>query len=115
MGRRPLLERRNFSLSDSNPINIWGISHRFQWLSPSPGQVTYVLLTRSPLSPQTNPRIPFDLHALGTPLAFILSQDQTLHKKELYPYSNGLLFKQLIKVYFRSYHFSVVKVLVLQL
>jgi hypothetical protein len=26
---------------------------------------------------------PFDLHALGTPLAFILSQDQTLHKKVL--------------------------------
>lgn len=25
--------------------------------------------------------IPFDLHALGTPPAFILSQDQTLRKK----------------------------------
>ena len=25
--------------------------------------------------------IPFDLHALGTPLAFILSQDQTLRRK----------------------------------
>ena len=28
----------------------------------------------------------FDLHALGTPLAFILSQDQTLHKRVLFPY-----------------------------
>ncbi len=63
----------------SNLIDIRGISQRFHWLSPSLGQVTYVLLTRSPLSPQTNPRLPFDLHALGTPLAFILSQDQTLH------------------------------------
>ena len=29
--------------------DISGISHRFQWLSPTPGQVTHVLLTRSPL------------------------------------------------------------------
>jgi hypothetical protein len=28
--------------------------------------------------------IPFDLHVLGPPLAFILSQDQTLHCKEFY-------------------------------
>jgi hypothetical protein len=33
-----------------------------------------VLLTRSPL----DPKISFDLHVLGTPPAFILSQDQTL-------------------------------------
>jgi hypothetical protein len=33
-----------------------------------------VLLTRSPLAPKS----PFDLHVLGTPPAFILSQDQTL-------------------------------------
>ena len=26
--------------------------------------------------------LPLDLHVLGTPPAFILSQDQTLHKKE---------------------------------
>ena len=55
-----------------------GVSHRFQWLSPTPGQVIYVLLTRSPLS--GDPKIPFtfDLHVLSTPPAFILSQDQTL-------------------------------------
>ena len=28
---------------------------------------------------------PFDLHGLGTPPAFILSQDQTLRNKNLYP------------------------------
>ena len=33
-----------------------------------------MLLTRSPLGPKTS----FDLHVLGTPPAFILSQDQTL-------------------------------------
>ena len=28
--------------------------------------------------------LPFDLHVLGLPLAFILSQDQTLHRSVLY-------------------------------
>ena len=31
-------------------------------------------------------RLPFDLHVLGLPLAFILSQDQTLHCILLYFY-----------------------------
>ncbi len=35
---------------------------------------SYVLLTRLPLFPKEA----FDLHALSTPPAFILSQDQTL-------------------------------------
>ncbi len=43
------------------------------------GQVAYVLLTRSPLSSPVNWFPSFDLHVLGTPPAFILSQDQTLH------------------------------------
>src|SRR5579875_2138592 len=47
---------------------------------------SYVLLTRSPLGfpPKRNP--PFDLHVLGTPPAFVLSQDQTLHSN---PFRNG--------------------------
>ena len=32
-----------------------------------------------------NSSLPFDLHALGTPLAFILSQDQTLRRFQLSP------------------------------
>ena len=35
-----------------------------------------MLLTRSPLGPKTS----FDLHVLSTPPAFVLSQDQTLHR-----------------------------------
>jgi hypothetical protein len=38
-----------------------------------------VLLTRSPLDQVPKALIPFDLHVLGTPPAFVLSQDQTLH------------------------------------
>ena len=46
-------------------------------------QVTHALLTRPPLSHYSVRKLPsasFDLHVLGTPPAFILSQDQTLVK-----------------------------------
>ena len=42
---------------------------------PRPGQMTHALLSRPPLP---NPKVgAYDLHALGTPPAFVLSQDQT--------------------------------------
>lgn len=47
-------------------------------LSMCIGQVTHALLTRPPLGQKS----PLDLHVLGTPPAFILSQDQTLKIKE---------------------------------
>ena len=45
-------------------------------------QVLYVLLTRSPLSfsSASTRKTSLDLHVLGTPPAFVLSQDQTLIK-----------------------------------
>ena len=58
------------------PSQLFGISLAFARVSQADGQVTYVLLTRSPLGIATS----FDLHVLGTPPAFILSQDQTLKK-----------------------------------
>ena len=63
---------------------LCGISSRFQLLSPSERQVAHALLTRSPLSHLgflteiSKLRASFDLHVLGTPPAFVLSQDQTL-------------------------------------
>ena len=60
---------------------ISGISPGFPELSQSQGQVTHVLLTRSPLTPAPKHRDPFDLHVLSTPPAFVLSQDQTLQKR----------------------------------
>ena len=49
-------------------------------LSPSIRQVSHALLTRPPLTYNSLGFVisPFDLHVLGTPPAFILSQDQTL-------------------------------------
>ena len=57
-----------------------GISTGFPVLSRSSGQVPHVLLTRSPLSTRASPGFSFDLHVLGAPPAFVLSQDQTLHR-----------------------------------
>ena len=51
------------------------ISIPFGMLSVCTGQVTHALLTRPPLTPKGS----LDLHVLGTPPAFILSQDQTLN------------------------------------
>ena len=57
-----------------------GIVPSFPGVSPTSRQVNHVLLTRSPLY---SGLLPFahDLHVLGTPPAFTLSQDQTLQKK----------------------------------
>ena len=61
-------------------VTLCGISTNFSVLFPRRRQVTHVLLTRPPLREIcTNTRLsPLDLHVLGTPPAFILSQDQTL-------------------------------------
>jgi hypothetical protein len=58
-------------------VVLCGISSPFGELSPTRGKITYVLLTRAPLY---RGRSPFscDLHVLGAPLTFVLSQDQTL-------------------------------------
>ena len=85
IGREAILKRINpFPAVPCGTVGLCGISSRFQLLSPTPGQVPHVLLTRSPLSypcvhPKTSAEItPFDLHVLGAPPAFVLSQDQTL-------------------------------------
>ncbi len=82
-----------------------------------------MLLTRAPLySPGLLPDFPFDLHVLGTPPAFILSQDQTLRlnfkkstKKPLRPhclvlkdrYLSGYPGKTEKRSYFYTIRFSL--------
>ena len=62
------------------PVVSCGIRAAFAALSPCERQVAHALLTRPPLKyPQITPWVPpLDLHVLGTPPAFVLSQDQTL-------------------------------------
>ena len=87
IGREPI-PRRNTKNSESIPTSPCGptgpprISRPFKRLSRRGGQVTHVILTRSPLNPPPKTRTgPFDLHVLSTPPAFVLSQDQTLQTK----------------------------------
>ena len=74
-------------------------------LFPSVRQVPHALLTRPPLShPVRLTEVAllgasFDLHVLGTPPAFILSQDQTLVIKCLYPVQNRLAILFLLTVF----------------
>ncbi len=44
-----LLAKKRFPIT-INVKGVWGISSRFQLLSPSKGQINYTLLTRPPLS-----------------------------------------------------------------
>ena len=69
-----------FTSRSADLVVLCGISQSFDWLSPSSGQVTHALLTRAPLVLGRS-LSPFDLHVLGTPPAFVLSQNQTLQKK----------------------------------
>ncbi len=79
MGREPLpLRIPPLTPERCRSVVLCGISTCFQVLSPSKGQVAHALLTRSPLNHQPKSMVPFDLHVLGTPPAFVLSQDQTL-------------------------------------
>ena len=57
-----------------------GISTSFPVLFPTERKVAHALLTRPPLKqPEASFQLsPLDLHVLGTPPAFVLSQDQTL-------------------------------------
>src|SRR5579884_3802421 len=75
--RRPFPKRRSFP-----PKSTCGIRHHFWCLSLTLGYVPtcYSAVRRSCTSEEA---LPLDLHVLGTPPAFILSQDQTLQKKNL--------------------------------
>lgn len=84
IGREPIPDQKIFPTPTMRKRLISSIRRRFQRLSQSPGQVAHVLLTRSPLIHQASLASPFDLHVLSTPPAFILSQDQTLRKKEMH-------------------------------
>ena len=87
---------KSLIIKSCGSIILCGIISRFQLLSPSVRQVAHVLLTRPPLCneicPKTSIIAPFDLHVLGTPPAFILSQDRTLmlNVKDFHPLSSFL-------------------------
>ena len=88
MSREPIRFRNSLIIKRCLFTIPWGISRRFQRLFPRNGQVAHALRTLAPvaINTSTNLRVmlPLDLHVLSLPLAFILSQDQTLHCIILY-------------------------------
>jgi hypothetical protein len=93
MGREPIRDRRSFQPKGMRPMVLRGIRRRFRRLYPGPGNVAHALRTRMPVaaSPVAGTAMPLDLHVLSLPLAFILSQDQTLLGiiKKIMPQSAG--------------------------
>ena len=82
MGRGAIPSRRGFSRGAMRHPGVSGITRPFGRLSRGRGQVLHVLLSRSPLA-SARRQVPFDLHVLGAPPAFILSQDRTLRPNML--------------------------------
>ena len=72
-----------FSVPVNPQVATFGINPPFGGLSPTQGQVAHVLRTLTPLDSLgiATSEIPFDLHVLSTPPAFVLSQNQTLRKE----------------------------------
>jgi hypothetical protein len=72
-----------FDVSKMSSIVTCGINSPFGELSPTSRQIPHVLRTLSPLNHTciATDVIPFDLHVLSTPPAFVLSQNQTLREK----------------------------------
>jgi hypothetical protein len=74
-----------FGVGKMSSLATCGINSPFGELSPTSRQIAHVLRTLTPLDITciaTN-NIPFDLHVLSTPPAFVLSQNQTLRKKRM--------------------------------
>ena len=87
------MKRPSFSTGSEDPAAVSGISPSFPGLSQTQGQVAHVLLTRAPLYSPLR-AFSLDLHVLGTPPAFVLSQDQTLQLRvaKIYSEIGAILF-----------------------
>ena len=74
-----------FGVERMSSLTICGINSPFGELSPTSRQIAHVLRTLTPLDILciATKNIPFDLHVLSTPPAFVLSQNQTLRKKRI--------------------------------
>ena len=83
---------------------LCGINVRFQTVSHSVGQVPHVLLTRPPLALSPKELRSFDLHVLGAPPAFVLSQDQTLYKLYQHGVSTELIFTELFVIASKTFY-----------
>ena len=74
-----------FGFAKMSSLTTCGINSPFGELSPTSRQIPHVLRTLTPLDILNiaTKNIPFDLHVLSTPPAFVLSQNQTLREKRM--------------------------------
>ena len=74
-----------FGVGKMSSLTTCGINSPFGELSPTSRQIPHVLRTLTPLDILNiaTKNIPFDLHVLSTPPAFVLSQNQTLREKRM--------------------------------
>ena len=108
IGREPTPNRiPPLTPAPCGPVVSCGIRTPFGILSPCLGQVAHALLTRPPLKhttfhPKTSACMsPLDLHVLGTPPAFVLSQDQTL------PFNPSSNLPLSLKIFTHQNHLSL--------
>jgi hypothetical protein len=93
---------------------LWGVNPRFHGLSPCIRQVAYALRTRAPLATRPKPVLPLDLHVLSLPLAFILSQDQTLrcnYKSLIISFAQVNPLQKSTKLVHLAFFYAFVKIL----
>ncbi len=95
--RMPIHNHRSFQPEPMPVLMLWGISTNFSVLSPVMGRLhtRYAPVRRSP-PVYCYTVLPLDLHVLGLPLAFILSQDQTLHCKKMFCYKSLALISKVL-------------------
>ena len=83
MGRGPIPSRRSFARRSMRSRGVARYQPRFPAVVPVEGagcpRVTQPFATRFP----SEEGVPFDLHVLGAPPAFILSQDRTLRSNDI--------------------------------
>ena len=98
----------SFTSVPCETVVLCGISTPFGVLFPCLGKVAHALLTRPPLKQliASYSLSPLDLHVLGTPPAFVLSQDQTLS-------FNPLSLNQVSPTKFHSFGITVLFALLL--
>ena len=105
----PISNHRSFQLQQMPVGILWGIRPNFFGLSPCVRQVAYALRTRPPVAGKSTEVLypmPLDLHVLGLPLAFILSQDQTLHCKKNVSLNILAILKGILKIITVSFETS---------
>jgi hypothetical protein len=92
MGRMPIFHRNPLTIEPCDSWFYGGLIQISLGYTPVEGRLhtCYAPVRRSSAESKLS-LLPLDLHVLGLPLAFILSQDQTLHCKSLNLYSQSRL------------------------